>query len=542
MRSLRKGALALAVLLALAAAPGARGAEWHSEQPAAPGIGVPVPLGGVGDISCWQANRCLLITSGNEAEPAGLYAYDGTGWHLYSTVCGGHEGRIAWAGPDEFWTISDQQLGQAAETAEGQQHPSWARSLCLFQGGRVVASYAEPLGTPTSYGQMDAAACAGPDDCWFAGERLPGTLNTGAFHLHWDGSSLTALPSLTQAEPELGDPGRAVAGLVHFQGAFYESVRVSSEDQAPGEPSGQPFLFHRIVEGSADPFVPVLTEGPLSDPSQEPFRLATDGGSSGEATTLWAAADLGSMTVLRLGPSGEFSELSLGGAGLGGASGVAGLGAEPGGGAWLGLAEGGSGGTGEPARLARVDPDGTVEAPVSLPGEAEGIARKGPAGPIACPATEQCWMATQEGWLFHLGADLPEDTDPAMHALVTYRPPDEGLPSVPVDELPVDDSGAEPAAAGAPPLEIREPLPHRRRARALLTRLHRRIVGGTLLELSFTLRARAHVRLLAKRHGRIVAETPRYTMARGRRLLRLRLDPRRWPTSLDLQAHPAGGR
>jgi hypothetical protein len=46
------------------------------------------------------------------------------------------------------------------------------------------------------------------------------------------------------------------------------------------------------------------------------------------------------------------------------------------------------------------------------------------------------------------------------------------------------------------------------------------------------------VRLVAKRKGKAVAKTPLRTFSKGRRTLRLRLDPKRWPTKLDLQAHP----
>src|SRR5262249_48438530 len=103
--------LLLSTLLA-ATASAASAEEWHSEQPRELGISVPVPPGVVGDIEFWAPNRGMLITAGNDAISAGLYAYDGTSWYPYSTVCGGHEGRIAWAGPNDFWTIADQQKGQ----------------------------------------------------------------------------------------------------------------------------------------------------------------------------------------------------------------------------------------------------------------------------------------------------------------------------------------------------------------------------------------------------------------------------------------------
>src|SRR6202012_4104824 len=107
---------------------------WRSAQPAGPNG--PTPLGEVGDISCWAANRCALITAGNGGMPAGIYAYDGSSWYLYSTVCGGHDGRIAWSGPDEFWTISDQRPGQEAAVGSAEQQ-LWHRSLCLFRDGEV---------------------------------------------------------------------------------------------------------------------------------------------------------------------------------------------------------------------------------------------------------------------------------------------------------------------------------------------------------------------------------------------------------------------
>ncbi len=80
-----------------------------SSGPASP---YPVPIGYVGDIEFWHPNRGLLITAGNGVVPEGLYAYDGVTWHQLSTVCGGTDGRIAWAGPDDFWTIADQRPGQ----------------------------------------------------------------------------------------------------------------------------------------------------------------------------------------------------------------------------------------------------------------------------------------------------------------------------------------------------------------------------------------------------------------------------------------------
>jgi hypothetical protein len=531
----RRLAIAALTLVLGLAAPVHAGAEWRSEQPVAAGVGVPEPLGQVGDVEFWAPNRGVLITAGNGGVPAGLFAYDGTGWYRYSTVCGGHEGRIAWAGPDEFWTISDQPLGQ--ETGKA---PPQHISLCHFEDGQVVASYAEPVGVADSYLPLNAAACSGPSDCWFAGDRLPGTTNVGAFHLHWDGTALTAVPSLVDPQPAIVDPGRSVEGLAFHEGGLYESVAVREGDIAPEETPSEPSFLHRIVEGAASPFVSLYTAEPLAygagaEPTDlEVFRLA------GDEEGLWAVAGAESapatVTALRLGPEG-FGQVALEdpGAVLGAGDRVGGAAAEPGGeDVWVGFREPGDK-VAPPARLVRIHADGSVDQPVLLPAEGEGIGRKGAAGPIACPAAGQCWMATSEGWLFHLGPDLPQDTDPAMHALVTYRPPDDSLPSVPPIGLPEDDSGeAPPSGEELPGGE----LPPERHSRPLITRLRQRMVGGgTVLELRFILHAKAHVQLLARLRGRVVARTPRYEMGKGPHSVRLRLDPKRWPSKLDFEVH-----
>lgn len=498
--------MAALLLGALFAAPAAANPEWHSEQPLAAGIGVQVPLGEVGQISCWQANRCLLITAGNTGMPAGLYAYDGTGWHLYSTVCGGHNGRIAWAGPDEFWTISDFQAGQAGVISS----LTWHRSLCHFVNGGVVASYAEPVGSVGEYQQMSAAACAGPNDCWFAGERLPGNPNSGAFHLHWDGNTLSAVPSLTEAQPQVANLPGAVTDLAFAQGHLYEAA------------SAAPFL-HEVQVGEPEVFLPLtLPSGPAG-----PFRFAGDG------SQLWAVNASGG--VLRLGASG-FDAVTLSSS----PGAVTAFAVEPGGeSAWVG-----GSGAANAASVTRIEASGAVGMKVTLPAAGEGLNSYGPAAALACPAAGQCWMATSKGWLFHLGGPPPQDTDPAMHQLITFRPcgeTDQTCPSGVETGLPEDNSGSEVEAPESPSLEL-EKLPHHRKPRALVAKVSQKMLDGTLLQLAFTLRARAHVQLLAKRHKRVVAKTPKLTLGRGRHKLRLRLDPKLWPTKLDFEVHVAGSK
>jgi hypothetical protein len=540
----------LVVVISMLSAGDVLAAEgWHPEQPISAPLGIPEPLGEVGDIAFWSPNRGALITAGVGAFPAGVYVYDGVGWHLYSTVCGGHRGQIAWAGPDNFWTVADQPPGQEGVQGEQQVKAPWNRSLCHFENGRVVASYAEPLGVAGSYPHLEAAACNGPSDCWFAGERLPGEgrtaiVNSGAFHLHWNGSTLIQTPSLTAPE-SIEDPSRSVADLAFEGGRFYESVSIGEADgKVPGEPDpARPSFIHLIEPGSRDPFPQLFPATPLSYGAGEvgtdlgPFRFAA----AGEGLYAVAGAANESMAAVTLisirGGSVEQVPLQANGA-LPAGTPVAAAAAEPGSGRiWVSFRLGGDGSQPGPTRIVSVGTDGSVEAPLSLLNE--GGAQVGSAGPIACSALEQCWMATRKGWLFHLGGPLPRDEDPAMQGVISFRPADDSTPVLPPADLPEDDSGTEPPAPPPPAEILAEALPHHSKSKPLVSKVKEKVLGRTVLQISFTLYARAHVHLTAKWHGKVVAQTARLTLAKGPHALRLKLDPERWPTHIGFEVHPA---
>lgn len=168
--------LGLLAVLGVAMPGAARAAaSWRLEQPAppppppgvqpAPGV---VALGTIGDIEFWeppgsppQASRGLLITNGNgDAVGPGVWAYDGAGWHEIATVCGATNGRIAWGGPADFWTVSDGRTGQVE--INGKRPPLEDNSLCHFSDGSVVASYAHLAFETDSYEAMSGAACLPP--------------------------------------------------------------------------------------------------------------------------------------------------------------------------------------------------------------------------------------------------------------------------------------------------------------------------------------------------------------------------------------------
>ncbi|HEY2537782.1 MAG TPA: hypothetical protein VGI24_12480 [Solirubrobacteraceae bacterium] len=535
------------------------GASWHEEQPPPPALVpgepplTPIGLGAVGDIEFWAPNHGLLITAGNGSTiPPGLWTYDGSGWHELASVCGATDGRIAWAGPDEFWTISDGRPGQASE-ANGETPPLEDNTLCRFAGGQVATSYAAPAFTAGSYQPMHAAGCIGPSDCWFAGDPLPEP-QVGAFQLHWNGSSLGAAP-----DPQ----GHAVRDMRLFEGRLYESLRLSSEDKlTEHESSEHPPVLRRINPAGVQPtFVPLSPGLPEYAPRELPealdfLRLGAD------ANAMWAAAGPSSrltpaeVTVLRYA-AGAWSQV-LGpfhdpaGGNPFGEDVVNSIAAEPGGeSAWIALDSRGDSENPSPvapALVARISADGTISDEQTLPSqeEIETGAVAGPEGAakrIACPAPHDCWMTTTQGWLFHLAPagerSVPTDADPEFQGPITYRPPDEGLPQVGPDAPPIDDSGVDegPSSPIGALLETSAPPAQARVTAPLLSHVHTRIVHRDTLELRFHLAVKARVRLLASRRKRIVASTPTRTLTAGNRHLLLRLDPRRWPTKLDLQTH-----
>ena len=608
-------------VLALACAAGAwlpasavAEATWASEQPrppvAPPGQPqptVPVGLGTVGDIEFQAPNRGLLITAGNGSTvKPGVWSYNGAEWHEIATECGaalvpnaqgreGEEARIAWAGPGEFWTVATGRAGQRSESTEQSQPPPIIdNTLCHFAGGAIVGSYAHLAFSADSYLEMHAAGCLGPSDCWFGGEAL-GEPQTGAFQLHWNGSTV-------ETEPYPGE-GHAIEDMAALGGALYESVRIKPGDRSSTGNAAEPDVVHRINPAGVTPTFEGEAELPLYGREERPSALDYLHLSSSDGT-LWGAAgrkresaeersekgnELGQVTLLRR-VSGTWSQIF--GPGSGGAPAhplpalfpgeeqreaqllgnqehlgdsiaanatVASVAAEPGGeGAWLALRKPGSVSAGEPTRavVTHVSAEGQVLQTVVLPTAAEEasshIGPKGAASFVSCPAANDCWLATTQGWLFHLAPEgertLPRDERegeyfcPARNypqCIITYRPPDLGLPQQPPDAPPPDTSGlVEPGIHEAGRLEAPKapPVESNKVTLPLLSHVRSRLLHGRTLELSFHLSVKARMRLVARRRRKVVAETAALTLKAGNRHLLLGLDPHRWPTKLALQA------
>lgn len=302
-------ALALAVPGAAFAAgiPDDGNAEWQVEQPPPPppeepGVepsSTPVSLGHIGDIEfyepspgVYEPNKGVLITSGNGSTvKPGVWFYDGVRWRELSNQCGASDGRIAWAGPDEFWTISDERPGQAV--ASGSERPPLEdNTLCHFAPGpggnmEIVASYASVPFLGSTYQAMHAAGCLAPNDCWFAGDPLPAP-QVGAFELHWNGHSVEPEPYL----PE----GHTVRDMVPVQRAspsesrLFQSMRLLSTDQVAKQVPRPPTL-RTIMATSKPEESPFESETGLPLYSKEESPLALDYlHLSASGGSLWAAA------------------------------------------------------------------------------------------------------------------------------------------------------------------------------------------------------------------------------------------------------------
>jgi hypothetical protein len=527
------------VLAALLLAPGAAADPgWNLEQPPAPSGPLKVPLGKPTDLKFIAPNRGLLAVEGNATIPPGLFAYDGTGWHQLATVCGGsaQTTRIAIAGPREFWTI----------TAPSKPRTGDGTALCHFKDGNVVASYSTAPESPDPYQRMDSAACSGPSDCWFGGfsAQDPTGERLGAFHLHWDGTSL---------ETVYAPQGRGVTDIEALNDTFYETVLVGStpgdaSDNVSGflfEPEGDhPRLIHRIQNGvfTNDLFLP--QDLPAVPPSgSELLALGSDG------TKLWAvgggagsgpAAPAGGRVprpplAVRL-QNGTWTQVAFDASPFALTDRFADVAPVPGTNtAWVAVDR-----EGDLTRLAEVArisaEDGTV-AITRLPDAGPG---RGSAAKIAFTAPNEGWMVTSDGWLFHYSdpaaPPLVQDTDPAFRGPITFRPNEAAEQFVP-DTPPADDS----ELFKPPPVEIQQPpgAGRTKRIAPLLRHIKTRLAGKTLT-VQFTLTRKARVTLIARRKKQVVARTRPRTMRPGRHALHLRLDARRWPQRLKLSAQEPG--
>jgi hypothetical protein len=536
LRRRAAGAL-VAAAIALAGTGSAQAAgSWQLDQPAPPpGAAFKVPLGTPDDMEFYAPNEGLLSVQGNAVVAPGLFFWNGRDWHQLSTVCGGsgEASRIAWAGPDEFWTITE-----PSEPRSGA-----ALGLCHFKDGVVVGSYSTAFQSPDPFRPMDAAACNGPSDCWFAGigSEDPSGQRIGAFHLHWDGANLTS-----SYQPQ----GRGVSALAFFDGAFYESAFVGAQ---PGdtadpvtlgspEPDG-PSLIYELVDGTFTdtgflpyPYQGVPAEGTeLLSAKSDGSELWFSGGgaASGPAAAKASSGVVPSPPVLVHLVEPFYEQVPIETSLFGAEDRFVDVAPVPGiDGAWVAdQPYGDRGSSTAKAKVALIEAGGgaTVDTlPTSGPG-------RGSAQLIAATGSEEAWLATSAGWLFHYtnGTVLPEDTDPNWAGTITVRP-NESVAQFVSDTPPPDDSQlfAPPPVAVEQPANVEAPTPEIIPALLKDIKVNRHELTVTV---SFDLTRLADVQLVAKLHGKAIARTAKERLKAGRHVLELSFSAKRWPTGLSFK-------
>lgn len=532
MIKLAAGALIAAAIFSVGPSIARGEATWRLEQPAPPaGARFKAPLGTPDDMQFLAPNEGLLSVEGNAVVSGGLLFWDGRSWHQLSTVCGGagEASRIAWAGPDEFWTITE-----PSEPRVGS-----GLGLCHFKDGVVVGSYSTPLQSPDPFRPMDAAACNGPNDCWFAGVASsdPTGQRVGAFHLHWDGTNLTS-----SYQPQ----GRGVSGLAAFGGTFYESTLVgpqAGDSSAPPvlgtpEPFG-PILIHRL-SGETFSDANFLASYPNVPPEGIELLSAKSDGtdlwfSGGGAASGPAAPESGSVASPPIAVHYSepfFQQAPIQTSLFGSEDRFVDIAPVPGTStAWVAdqaLSERGN--ATDRAKVALIGADGSAQLQ-TLPASGAG---RGSAQLVAFSAPNEGWMATSAGWLYHYtdGAVYPQDTDPVWAGTITQRP-NESVAQFVSDTPPADDS----QLFAPPPVQVEtkaasEAVPEIIPALLKDVKVARH---GLTITISFQLMRLARVQLVAKRHGKLVARTGEERLKPGKRKLTLRLERKRWPDALSFK-------
>ena len=528
-RALRVAATMLcAAGMAIGPADAFAASTWRLEQPAPPaGAPFKVPLGAPGDLRFYGPNRGLLLIEGNSTVASGAYFYDGVAWRQLTTVCGGSadSSRVAWAGPTEFWTITEPSRPRAGA----------GTALCHFKDGAVVGSFSTADSAVDPYRRMNAAACRNPNDCWFGGIGSQDALGSriGAFHLRWDGRDLKTV---------YGPQGRGVSALAAVGGGFIETTFVGRarenatdpvELAEPEEPS--PRLLHAIGPTGVftnEPFVPAARAGIPAD-GTELLTIDSNG------TDLWAAGGGAAsgpsappdsivarppIALRRAVAGGAWQEVTLDETLLKAGDVITSIAAIPGSADAMAtvtrFADRRS--TTAKARVVRISPTGAVQE-FRLPASGAG---RGTATRIACPAPEECWMATAAGWLFHFtdGSQHAQTTDPAFAAVIGFRPNESAEQFIP-DAPPVDNS-----LLFAPPPTAEQttaPAPKATRAKAVIKGVRKPVLRGNRLIVRFTVVRRARIGMVAYRGKRIVARARSRMLKPGKRQLVLKLSRKR---------------
>lgn len=593
-------ALILAVAAALVVAvsvPAAHAGQvaWRSAQPAPPpGAPFSGTVGQPADLQFLAPNFGLMMVA--QVGPVGafgngLLVYDGQEWRRLSTVCGSPNGRIALVSGREWWTATAERLkpGAAPDT------------LCHFRDGAVVGSYAVSTSdAANAYPVFYGAACTGPADCWFAGS-ITDSPSIGSLFVRWDGSGLSRIvhPAARGiADLQAFNGGTTAAAVVGAQFAeltarLPNGIVMVPESVNRAEPAGQRLTRNLSPTGAVSvPAWAPRTDDPDDVQATRQTNLVDLTSLDADGQTLWIAGR-GSETATRplllgeppidfdlvnpdqLAPRVQRPYLAIRRAGnatpqevewdadadIRTSEVIHDIAAVPGTSqAWLTMGAIASfpSDTSPVASLAR------VEFVSDEDGELTGFVRErvdlrradvviGDASRVDCPAADDCWMVTRNGWVFHLSDPdraVPRNTDPAITSLISVRPPDARTPRDEPDTAPASEAigYVAPPAEADPPVEVPAADEVPALFRVIGKPRVRKVRGAYRIEVRIQLRRRARVQLVGRRGGKVVAKTKTRTMKPARHTLRLNVKRKRWPTALrfvtrdlELQSQPAAG-
>lgn len=540
------------------AAPSALAAAGWSNYPLPRTSPFQQPLGQPTSLSCWSANACVLLTIDNQYFTNGVFAFTGdtttavSGWKQYATVCGQADerdgvGRVAWAGPNEFWTLTTPSSPYNTGIYSG-------RGLCHFSGGQVVGSYStirsqiETSSDP--YRRMEAAACRSSNECWFGGiaAARPDGTDPGTFHLRWDGSSLKRVNAPAK---------RGAADIEPFDGGFAESVYSGPDSTRESDPTlidvpeYSPIQLIEPGASSADGF----SDGDL-EPDVPGFLpeatevLALDAGlPSAPGSILWAVgggaasgpqkdqeidggladdspADTGPFVAYReAGASNSWRQVNVPASADSINTRYVDVAAIPGTDEAIAAIAPGNSPQSSPApsEIAKLDAGaGTVAI--------ETIGNFGSVQRVECVNATQCWAATAEGWLLRYAdpaSPVAANGDPAFAGIIVTRPNE-------VVEQALADSSTDDSQLFAPaPVTDSQAPDSPKRLKAAVRKVTTKLRGNRLI-FSFKTIRKVRVTILGKRRGRVVARSRSGLLRPGRHRMVLRLDPKRWPTKIAM--------
>lgn len=254
-------------------------------------------------------NRGIAVTSPPpnttlSTTPFGVWLYNGTRWFPDPTfpgqsVCQGST--VLWAGKLDYWLVG--QIGTAQYHGNTSAMESWP-ALCRFDG---VNFDWEPLSVPKSAlahvpvdpstgqpepGAIQTGACTAWNNCWFFGSY--------GVVLHWDGQSLTDdTPGLGTSPWLQSDFTAAVARTDPAGNPFAFAVAGTSGgananpgafgQATPSAPDGSP--PPQLYRSSGGPFAPLGFSPPTNAVQDDPYQtdlVAVDFNSQGQG---WVAGD-----------------------------------------------------------------------------------------------------------------------------------------------------------------------------------------------------------------------------------------------------------